>query len=225
LNPALLTGRRLAVLIAAALVVLLLLIAQLILPGLAADQLRDRLSKNGKVLDVEVSAFPAIELLWHQADKVVVRMESYRSTAGHLSSLLDQAADVGTLDASVASFDTGLLSLHDATLHKRGNTLTGSATVTEAALKAAVPFLDSVQPVASSGGQLTLRGTGTLLGVTASLDATVRAQNGALVVTPDVPFGGLATITVFHDPHVTVQSVAARAASGGFSVTAQAKLH
>ena len=205
-------------------VVLLFGIGQLVLPGIAASTLRDQLSKNGKVLDVEVSAFPAIELLWHQADKVVVKMESYRSTTSHLSSLLDQAANVDTLDASAQRVDSGLLSLRNATLHKRGNTLTGSATVTQSALRTAIPFLDSVQPVASGDGQLTLRGTGTLLGVTASLDATVRSQNGALVVSPDVPFGGLATITVFSDPHVAVQSVGATPGSGGFSVSARAML-
>jgi hypothetical protein len=33
-------------------VLVLVVLAQLFLPGIAADQLRDRLSKNGKVLDV-----------------------------------------------------------------------------------------------------------------------------------------------------------------------------
>ena len=56
------------------LVVVLLGVAQLVLPGIAASSIRDRLSRSGKVLDVQVSAFPAIELLWHQADRVVVRM-------------------------------------------------------------------------------------------------------------------------------------------------------
>jgi hypothetical protein len=199
-------------------------VGQLVLPGIAASTLRDQLSKNGKVLDVEVSAFPAIKLLWHQADKVVVKMASYRSTTSHLSSLLNQVADVGTLDASAQRVDAGLLSLRDATLHKRGDTLTGSATLPEGALRNAVPFLDSVQPVASGPGQLTLRGTGTLLGATASLDATVRPEDGALVVSPDLPLGGLATITVFSDPHIAVQSIDATPGPDGFSVSARAKL-
>ena len=92
--------RRLIAIAGAAVVLLVLVLAQLLLPGIAADQLRDRLSKNGKVESVSVSAFPAIELLWHDADKVVVRMASYRSRTGKLSSLLDEAGGVGTLDAS-----------------------------------------------------------------------------------------------------------------------------
>jgi hypothetical protein len=217
--------RRLAALAAVGIVLLLLVLAQLFLPGIAAQQLRDRLSKNGKVLDVEVSAFPAIELLWHQADHVVVRMASYHSTAGHLSSLLDQSSDVGTLDASVREFSTGLVNLQDAALHKRGDELTGSAVVTQDALRSALPILDSVAPVASGNGQLTVRGTATLFGVTASVDATVRPHNGAIVVTPDIPFGGFATVTVFSDPHVAVQSVGASQAAAGFSVSAAARLH
>jgi hypothetical protein len=208
----------------AAAVVLLLIVAQLVLPRIAEQLLRDRLSAHGRVLEVQVSAFPAIELLWHNADKVVVRMANYRSTTGRLSSLLDEAANVGTLDASAAIVQSGLLTLRNARLIKRGDELIGSATVTESDLRAAVPFLDNVRPLASSNGALTLRGSATLFGVTASADATVAAQNGRLVVTPDVPFGGLVTITLFNDPHVRVQSVVATPAPGGFTVTARAHL-
>src|SRR5205085_1551478 len=88
--------------------------------------------------------------------------------------------------------------------------------VAEQRLRAAFPILELVRPVASSGGQLTLQGTATLLGVSATVDATVRPLSGALVVTPDVPFGRLATITLFSNPSVRVQGVAADPAPGGF---------
>jgi hypothetical protein len=204
-----------------AVIVLLLVVAQLLLPGIAAQRLRDRLSKSGQVLDVEVSAFPAIELLWHQADRVIVRLKSYRSNPGHLSSLLDQTADTGSLDASAGLLDTGLVTLHDATVRKRGSGLMGSATVTAADLRSALGgAIQDVQPVASGGGQLTLQGT--VLGVTA--DATLRAQNGALVVQPDVPILSFVTLTVFNDPRIEVQGVGAADAPGGFSLTASARL-
>lgn len=214
--------RRLTALaIVLAVVVLLLIVAQLVLPGIAAQRLRDRLAKSGQVLDVHVSAFPAIELLWHQADRVVVRMNSYRSNPGPLSSLLEQTGDTGSLDASASEFDTGLVNLHDAVLRKRGDTLTGSATVTTSDLRSALGgAIQDLQPVASGGGQLTLRGT--VLGVTA--DATLRAQNGALVVQPDIPILNFVTVTVFSDPHVEVQGVGAADAPGGFSVSANARL-
>jgi hypothetical protein len=177
------------------------------------------------VLDVQVHAFPAITLLWHHADRVVIRMGRYRSAPGPLGSSLDQTADVGSLDASAGEVDAGLLTLREAVLRKRGDTLSGRGVVTEADLRASLPILQSLTPVASSGGQLTLRGTASLFGVTATVDATVKIQDGALVVVPDVPFGGLATIKVFSNPHVAVQSVSAAPAPGGFSVTAVGHLH
>jgi hypothetical protein len=204
-------------------VVLLFGVAQLVLPGIAAQQLRDRLSKNGRVLSVSVSAFPAIELLWHDADKVVVRMASYSSGTGHLNSLLDEAGGAGSLTASATVLTDGLLTVHDATLVKHGDELTGTARVTEADLRASVPFIRDVVPIASSGGQLTLRGTATLPvlgGVTA--DATVSAQDGELVITPDIPLIG--PITLFSDPHVQLQGLSASPSPGGFTVTAEARI-
>ena len=102
-----------------------------------------------------------------------------------------------------------MLTLRDAKLTKRGDQLTGSARVTEADLRAALPFLEGVQPVASSNGQLTLRGTATLLGFTATLDATVSAEGGRLDRARRTSrSAGLATITVFSDPRIEVDSVA-----------------
>jgi len=217
--------RRLIALAVAGVVLLVLIVAQLTLPSIAEQELRDQLSQSGTVLQVKVTAFPAIKLLWHHADSVVVRMGRYGSGAGALGDRLGQTAGVGKLDASVQEFHSGALTLQEATLRKRGGELTGSATVMNADLRAAVPFLDNVQPIASGGGRLTLRGTASLLGLSASVDATVAAQDGALVVAPNVPFGGIATITLFNNPHVRVQSVSALAVPGGFRVSAQAKVH
>jgi hypothetical protein len=216
--------KRLSVIAGAVAVLVVLGVAQLVLPGIAAQRLRDRLARSGTVLSVKVSAFPAIELLWHHADHVVVRMADYRSPVGSLGSNLASAGDVGSLDASAQVLQAGLLTLRDATLTKRGSQLAGTARVNEADLQAAVPFIDNVQPVASGGGQLTLRGTATLFGVTASVDATVAAASGRLIVQPDVPFGGLATVTVFSNPHVDVQGVGASAAPDGFSLSAHGAL-
>lgn len=216
--------RRIAVLATAGVVLLVLVLAQLFLPGIAAQRLRDDLEKSGTVLEVKVSAFPAIQLLWHQADSVVVRMGSYRSGVSHLGSTLAGAVDAGTIDASAQQLEVGPLTLLGGTLRKRGSELTGAATVTEADLRSAVVFLDNVEPIASENGRLTLRGTASFLGLTATVDATVAAQNGALVVTPDVPFGGIATLTLFSNPHVEVQSVSATTVPGGFRITAAGKV-
>lgn len=61
--------RRLAVLGVVALVVAVVVlgVAQLVLPGIAAQRIRSQLDRYGHVRSVSVSAFPAIELLWHRA--------------------------------------------------------------------------------------------------------------------------------------------------------------
>ncbi len=214
--------RRIAVLAAAGVVLLILAVAQLVLPGIAAQELRDDLEQSGTVLEVKVSSFPAIKLLWHQADRVVVRMGRYRAAVSRLGETLGGAGDAASLDASVQELDLGPLTLRNATLLKRGNELTGSATVTQADLRSAVFFLDNVEPIASGDGSLTLRGTASFLGLKATVNATVAARGGALVVAPDVPFGGIATLTLFSDPHIQVQSVSATNVPGGFRVSARA---
>jgi hypothetical protein len=216
--------RRLIALALAGIVLVVLVGAQLVLPGIAAQELRTDLEQSGTVLEVKVSAFPAIKLLWHKADKVVVRMGRYRSGTSHLGDTLGRAADAGSLDASAQELDVGPLTLRGATLRKRGSELTGSATVTEADLRSVVFFLDNVEPVASANGRLTLRGTASFLGLHATVDATLAAQDGALVVAPDVPFGGIATISLFDEPHVDVQSVSATTLPGGFRITAEGKV-
>ncbi|MGI9183852.1 MAG: hypothetical protein ACR2GZ_02640 [Solirubrobacteraceae bacterium] len=217
--------RRLVGLGVVALIVVVLAVAQLVLPGLAAQRLRDQLARSGRVLSVAVDAFPAVELLWRQADHVAISLGRYRSSPQGLARLLNQAGQVNTLSASARELDTGLLTLRDTSLVKRGDRLTGSAQVTEADLRAALPILQSVTPVTSSGGALTLQGTATLFGVTATVQATVSEQGGDLVVTPNVPLGGLATVRVFSDPRLEVQSLSATPTATGFRVTAAGRLH
>lgn len=200
----------------------LLAAAQLLLPGIAAEQLSDRFARSGKVLSIHVEAFPAIELLWHQAGRVDVHLASYHATTSHLGHTLDQTVDAGTVNARVDELNTGLVTLRDVTVRKRGDLLAGKALLTEADLQAALPPGLQVQPVASGGGKLVLQGSA--LGFSA--DATLSSQNGALQIAPDVPvIGGLLTLTVFRDPHVDVQGVGATAVPGGFAVSASARLH
>lgn len=204
--------------------VLVLGVGQLVLPGIAASVLRGRLAKSGRVLSVQVSAFPAIELLWHQADRVVVRMANYTSGAGQLAGLLQEASGVSSLDASVGVLRSGLLTLHGARLTKRGGQLNGSGTVLESDLRTAVPVLQSVRLLSASADSLTLEGTANVLGFTATVPATVEPRAGHLVVVPQTPLGGVVAVTVFAQPQVYVEGVGGSAVPGGLQVTARGRL-
>jgi hypothetical protein len=216
--------RRVAILAVAGAIIVLLVVSQLTLPGIAADRIRDQLSHSGQGAKVEVSAFPAIKLLWRQADSVVIHLARYRSSTSDLGQKLSQTADVGSVDVTADELNTGLVTVRNAKLRKRGDQLTGTALLTDADIRAALPPGFDVRPVASGGGQLVLQGTASVLGLNVSMNATLRAQDGRLIVVPDVPFGGFAALTVFADPHIEVQGVEASSSQGGFLVTTRAKL-
>ena len=216
--------RRLAVLGVVLLVIVVLGVAQLLLPGIAARRIRSQLGRYGQVQSVSVSAFPAVELLWHHADSVTIRLSSFDSDTAALAGRLDQLSDVGTLHADVARVTVGLLTVRVARLVKHGSSLVATARVTDADLRGVLPVLRTVTPVASSAGQLILRGTADLFGAAVSVDFSVRVAGGAIVVAPDVPFGGAVTVTAFSDPAVRVTSVSAAAVSGGFTVRATGTL-
>ena len=83
-------GRRgLAVAAVAVAAVLLVGVAQLVLPGVAEQRLRSSLARYGSVQRVHIESTPAIKLLWHRADRVEVAMASYRSEPGGHASLAD----------------------------------------------------------------------------------------------------------------------------------------
>jgi hypothetical protein len=214
---------RVALAIAAGLI-LLLVAAQLALPSIAEHRLRDRLERSGTVERVEISAFPAVKLLWHRADDVTVRMGRLRTGSGNFADLLVSTVDTDDLDASAEEQRILTLRLHDSRLRKRGDELTLSSTVDDADLRAALPAGFDLRPVASGDGALVLEGSAELLGQRFQGRAVVAARNGRLILAPDVLFGGFLTVTLFADPRIEVLSVGARQRAGGFTLVARARL-
>ncbi len=214
---------RVALAIAAGLI-LVLVAAQLALPGIAEHRLRDRLERSGTVERVEISAFPAVKLLWHRADDVTVRMGRLKTGSGNFADLLVRTVDTDDLDASAEEQRILTLRLHDSRLRKRGDELTLSSTVDDADLRAALPPGFDLRPVASGDGTLVLEGSAELLGQRFQGRAVVAARNGRLILAPDVLFGGFLTVTLFADPRIEVLSVGARQRAGGFTLVARARL-
>jgi hypothetical protein len=206
------------------LVLSLLALGQVLAPRLAASSLRDHLARSGEVEHVEVHAFPALELIGGRADRVVVRMRSYRGAPGQVAGELGKSAKAGDLDFSTGTLSAGPLTLRDATLRKRGSQLTAEGRVTEADLRAALPPGFDVKPISADANGLVLEGTATVLGVTARLQARVHAVGGGIVVEPQGALAGVATLTVFADRRIEVQGVGARGVAGGFEVTVRGRL-
>lgn len=204
--------------------VTLLVLSQLVLPRLAARSLRHRLERNGAVEEVKVSAFPAVKLLWGQADRISLRVGDGRAGPGRFAELVLEMADAERVDARVTTLRILALRFRDVTLRKRGRNLSASADVTNADLRAALPPGFEVRPVASRNGVLVFEGRAKLLGRELRAQATVSVREGGIVLAPELPLGGLLTLTIFQEPRIEVSSVSTRPRPDGFSITARARL-
>jgi hypothetical protein len=216
-------GRRLRpfVLGAAALVVVLLVASQLLLPGIAERRVRGMLEDVGNVQSVEVSAFPALKLLAKHADRVEVHMTSYASSPRRLTSLLAQAKNVDEVDGTADRVAVSLVRLRDGRLRKRGDALTGSALLEVPSLLRALPPGFDVRLV-DDGPERGVVVEGQVAGVRGR--ARVQAADGAIVVAPDFLLGALATVTVFRDGRVAVTDLRSAPAAGGLRVTVRGRL-
>ncbi len=208
--------------VAAALLVLVLVAGQLVLPGIAERRLKDDLQSVGTQPQVQVSAFPAVKLLFHKADKVTVRFATARTEGGtSLADELERTQDAGKLDVRVGTLEVGALVIRDARLRKRSGGLTAIGSIRNADLAAVLPPL--LQQTRASrqqdGDGLLLDGTVAvpLLG-TIQAQARVTTENGTIVTRAEnLPVPAL---TIFQDPRVSVRSLTSRRRANGFELTA-----
>jgi hypothetical protein len=201
-------GVRIAAGLAGALV-LLLALAQLILPRLAVNRISSRIGRYGKVQSVSVSAWPAVELLWGHVGSVRVRAGSLALSPAQAASLLWEARGTGSMDVSAESVQMGPLRLSDATLSKRGGAMSAQAVASEADVKAALPAGFGVKLLRSEGGEVEVQATGALFGVGASVNAVAGASDGKLVAHPLGFLIEALQLTLFSSPHVYVDGVGA----------------
>jgi hypothetical protein len=218
---------RIALSLLGALVVLLGL-AQLLLPKLAASRISSRVGRYGNVTSVHVSAWPAVKLLWSEADSVSVRATRLSVSPSQTGELLSEARGVHDLDLVADEAHEGPLPVSDVRLRKRGDALHASAFASGADVQAALPPGFGVQLLGSSEGKVEVRASGGLFGLGASVDAVAEADEGKLVVRPRGLLESL-KLTLFAQPQVALQGVSARAASGaggasGYELEASATL-
>lgn len=190
-------------------IVALLGLAQLLLPGIAAQRVRSQLGRYGTVRSASVSAFPAIELLWGHAQSATVRAGALSIGVSQASQLLWQGRGVERFDLRATSMALGPLTMRDVSFQKRGAALYTQGTISEASLRATLPGSTSVQPLESTPLGVEVRVSGSIFGLGGSVDVLLSAQEGKLLAQPQgIPFGGLIKVTLLSDPHMYVQSFA-----------------
>lgn len=212
----------------AAAVALVLVLAQVFLPRIAASRISSRLGRYGTVDSVSVKAWPAVRLLWGSMDSVRVRAGTLVLSPAQAAGLLWEARGTASMDVSADSVQLGSLRLSDANVRKRGSALTAAASTTAADVRAALPPGFDVRLLRSEGGEVEVRASGGLFGVGASLNAVALASEGTLVAHPlGLLVEGL-RLTVFSNPHVYVEAVGASVQTEqppGYRLTMSASLH
>jgi hypothetical protein len=220
---------RRALLIATALVIAALVAAQLLLPGIAASQLRSDLQDNGSNVHVEVKAFPAVKLLFKRADRVTVEVSDYNSGgAGEGTSLPDLLArtkTVGELDVHVRVLEDRLLRMQDVRLRKDGDTLVADVALRTVDVDAALPARLQVTGASDDEGL-------SVAGVTSAFGSEIRAEakilvddEGRIVLRPEgIPLASLVTVPIFSDERIAVEAISAQPTADGFAVTARGRL-
>jgi hypothetical protein len=199
---------------AAGAIVAALGLAQLLLPGLAAQRVRNQLERYGTVRSATVSAFPAIELLWGSAESATVSAANLNVDPSQLGELLWQGRGVQRATMHAESVSVGSFTMLHVSTQKHGDELYTQGLVTEAELLAAIPGGRAVQLLGSTPEGVEMRVTESLLGVEASVEVLLSAQEGNLVVQPQgIPFAGFAKFTLISSPHVYVQDFDLTAAS------------
>jgi hypothetical protein len=199
-------------LIGAGVVVLLLVLAQLVLPRIAAGVVRGRLGGSDQVLTASVRALPAVQLLWGHADRVAAHVRSYDAGDVDIADELVQTTAVDELDIRIDRLRaTRGLVLDDLRVAKRDGLLEGQAVLDPARLSAVLPAGIDARPVATDDGSVVLQGGGSLLGLGTSLRLNVVVTGGGhVVVRPGSGLlAALASYTLFADERVAVESLTA----------------
>ncbi|MDQ3769427.1 MAG: hypothetical protein M3370_08130 [Actinomycetota bacterium] len=202
-----------------------LVAAQLAIPAFAEDRLADDLEVLGSRPAVDIDALPALKLLWGRADRVQLRFPRVSILPVGLGDQLARTEATEELDARVERLIIAPVTLRDATLRKDGEALRVGAVAQEGELVSALPEFLELRPVVGAGGDgLIFEGAAKAFGVRVALRARLRGVDGRMVLGPDGRFGRCPSVTVFDDPRVRVESLAATPVEGGIEVAVEGRL-
>lgn len=219
--------RRAAVI--AGVVLAILVVAQFTLPRIAEKRVKSDLERHGTGVDVSVSAFPAIKLLWHKADKVNVTVADYRPgpprSGRSLADDLASTKDSSKLDVRIGQVHDRLLVIHDVRLHKDGDNLVGQVRLQRSEVNDALPPQLHLRGSGGSGNSIAVSGRTSVFGRNIAAKARILVDDrGRIVLKPSGLLAGLVTVPLFADDRIAVDSITARPAADGFVVTARGHL-
>jgi hypothetical protein len=90
-----------------AVVLVLLVVAQVVLPGLVADDVEERLTEGGGSAEVSIEALPAALLLLGDGDRIEVRGSDLVLEVEERPDVLDRLDGFGEVDVSLERVDAG----------------------------------------------------------------------------------------------------------------------
>jgi hypothetical protein len=190
-------------------------LAQLLLPRIAASTVSSRLDRYGTVESVKVSAWPAVKLLWGSIDSLQVRARELTLSPAQTAKLLWEARDAARIELTAASVREGPLQMTDARLTKHDGALHAEARMSSSAVAAALPRGVSVRLLESGSGRARVRVRGGLFGIGPSVEALASPSAGKLVVEPVAPGLRALRLTLFSEPHIHVSGVSASVEGSG----------
>lgn len=195
-----------------AVIVVFLVVMQFALPGIAEDRARDDVGDPDA--KVEVKASPTLQLLFGNADEVIVDTPTVAGSAeAPLGKLLDRAKDVGRTEARIGRLQVQGLTLRNVRAVVEDGGVEATADLSIEALTELVPVEGATLEALEPGPDGTPRFAATVelpfLGST-TVNAAVAAVDGAVqVAAEDLPIP--LAITVFQDPSISVTEVEGRA--------------
>lgn len=216
------TRRRIALVVVA--VVLVLLVAgQFVLPAIATDVVRSKVGDPSA--KVTVKAYPAWKLAFGHVDRLRVSSPTFVDADRSLTDVLRRARKVDRLDARIGAMTFQRLPLRNvhASIHDRR--VTATAEVAVADLATMVPGGGTLTALPDQGdGRPRFDATVSVLGVRSQVRVVVTASDGAIEVSPDGGIGSLLRFTVFENPALRIDDVRGRVTGDQVALTVTGQL-
>lgn len=214
--------RRLAA-AAVATLALVALASQLVIPSVAEDRLRDKLASVGAVSSVDVSATPAVKMLFGSVDRAAVEMyDASLDGAGEMDpEMISKLDGVQEVDARIDRLRAGPIDVDEVRLVKDGDNLEASGDMDLSALKQLIPGVK----VSVKGGSILLDLSSSGLPIPFPVQLEIVAEDGAIVARP---LGAAAAMLppqpLLERPELAVQDLRAQLEDGRLTLAADALL-